>query len=172
MCSLFIYHRSACSCPSCSFCDFLSSFTALLAVSLSSVSDSQTWKHPWTVTTPQTVLIAHCSAVATEPSLLFLLQSSLASSKTGSCHLWATVMWCISHYFLALLHIMFWYLCFFSTSYYFLHFNVLCKCFFFFLFFVHFFLLDVMIMYIATFVYSVCVCVCVYMWFQKNNQFC
>lgn len=129
MCLLFIYLHSVCSCPSCSFCDFLSSCSALLAVSLSSVS--QTWKHPWTVAALQTVLIAHCSAVATEPSLLFLLQSCLASSKTGSFHLWAAAVYFMLTYFLALLHIMSWYLCFFSTSYYFLHFNVLCKCFFF-----------------------------------------
>lgn len=98
------------SCPSCSFCDFLSSCSALLAVSLSSVS--QTWKHPWTVAALQTVLIAHCSAVATEPSLLFLLQSCLASSKTGSFHLWAAAVYFMLTYFLALLHIMSWYLCF------------------------------------------------------------
>jgi len=84
---MFIIHLSSFfSCSLCSVCD-LSLFTVLLAVSLYSESVSQTWKHLWTVVAPQTVLTAHCSAVATEPSLHFLLQSCSALSKTGSFHL-------------------------------------------------------------------------------------
>ncbi len=136
--------------------------SALLAVSLSSIS--QTWKHPWTAAAPQTVLIAHCSAVATEPSLLSLLQSCLASSKTRSFHLWAAAVQFILTYFLALLHIMSWYLCLLA-----LH---IISCILmsyasvFSPFFVHLFLLNVIIMYKAKFFSSVCacvrVCVCVF----------